>query len=252
MTQAQAQAHTCGLIPEEHDPRFVAQHLSAYALTRPYAAGKRVLEVGFGEGYGSSYLAEVAGEVVGIELAPGNIPRAQAKYPRPNLRFEQMDATHPAFPDGSFDVACSFQVIEHIPEGQLLAYASEIFRVLTPSGLCVISTLNLAHNMKPGKSYQKLIYHEKEFTAPELQALLARVFPVVELYGLHLTWRHRFFQRLKKWGLDRLGPAASNPVAQFFARASVRDFRVLRDVSPAALDLYALCRKQPASTITKS
>ncbi|MBI3087509.1 MAG: class I SAM-dependent methyltransferase [Candidatus Omnitrophica bacterium] len=245
MTQAQADANLCGLIPEENDPRFVAQHLSAYAFTRPYAAGKRVLEVGFGEGYGTASLAEVAQEVVGIELAPGNIPRAQAKYPRPNLRFLQMDATRLEFADGSFDAACSFQVIEHIPEPQLLTYASEIFRVLRPAGVCVISTLNLAHNMKPGQPYQKLIYHEKEFTAPDLQVLLSQVFPVVELYGLHLTPRHRLYQRLKKWGLDRLGPSPLNPVARFYGRASVADFRVTRNVSPAALDLYALCRKSP-------
>jgi hypothetical protein len=101
--------------------------------------------------------------------------------------------------------------------------------------------------MKPGKPYEKLIYHEKEFTAPELEQLLHRAFPIVEMHGLHVTLAHRLFQRLKKWGLERIGPARLNPVARFFQQASPRDFRVTRDVSVEALDLIALCRKQSVS-----
>ena len=54
MTQAQTEAYVCGVAPEEHDARFMSQHLCAYVFTRRFAAGKRVLEVGFGEGYGSN------------------------------------------------------------------------------------------------------------------------------------------------------------------------------------------------------
>jgi len=245
MTQAQADAHLCGLIPEENDPRFVAQHLAAYALARRFAAGKRVLEVGFGEGYGANYLAETAEEVVGVDIASGNIPRATAKYPRPNLRFLQMEGTTLDFPDESFDVVGSFQVIEHIPEAQLPAYLTEIRRVLKPGGVFCVSTLNLEHNMKPGKPYQKLCYHEKEFTGPELRALLARVFPSVELHGLYLTLQHRLLQRLKKWGLMTWGPAFLNPIARFYNQITVDDFCARPRVSRAALDLIAVCRNTP-------
>lgn len=242
MTQAQSEAYLCGIIPEDHDPRFAAQHMAAYVFARSLIGGKRILEVGFGEGYGADYLAQAAAEVIGIDMAPGNIPRASAKYRRPNLSFRQMDATRLAFPDGSFDAVCSFQVIEHIPEPQLLPSVTEIARVLAPDGFYCVSTLNLAHNMKPGKPYEKLVYHEKEFTAPELEQLLRRAFPVVEMHGLHVTLTHRVFQRLKKWGLERIGPARLNPVARFFQQANPRDFRVTRDVSVEALDLIALCR----------
>lgn len=254
MTQAQADAHLCGLIPEETDPCFLAQHMSAYAFARRYAAGKRVLEVGFGEGYGTDYLAEVAKEVIGIDMAAGNIPRASAKYRRDNLHFQHVEATSLPFPNGSFDLVCSFQVIEHVPEPQLLTYLSEIFRVLQPDGLFCVSTLNLVHNVKPGKPYEKLIYHEREFTGPELETLLRQVFPIVEMYGLHLTAKHRVFQRLKKWGLQKIGPAHLNPVARFYQHVSPHDFVVPRNVSRSALDLFAVCRNsslsQTASTVS--
>jgi len=242
MTQAQTEAHLCGVIPEETDARFLSQHLAAYAFTRQFARGKRVLEIGFGEGYGANYLAEVAQDVTGIDAAPGNIPRAHAKYPRSNLHFLHMEGSVLKFPDASFDVVGSFQVIEHIPEPQLVSFLSEIRRVLKPDGLCCISTLNLEHNMKPGKPYNKLCFHEKEFTGSELRALLERVFPHVELYGLYLSRPHRFYQRLKRWGLMKVGPTHVNPVARFYEQMSVDAYRPRLGVTRAALDLIAVCR----------
>ena len=198
MTQAQSEAYTSGIAPEETDARFLAQHLAAYAFTRRFVAGKRVLEIGFGDGYGSNDLADVAADVTGIDMAPGNIPRAQAKYPRPNLQFLHMEGTHLRFPDRSFDVVGSFQVIEHIPEAQLGDHLTEVRRVLIPEGIYCLSTLNLEHNIKPGRPYQKMCMHEKEFTGSELHALLTRFFPQVDLYGLYLTPKHRLYLRLKQ------------------------------------------------------
>jgi len=243
MTQAQAEAHFCGLVPHEHDPRFFAQHLVPYVFLKPRCVGKRVLEVGFGEGYGANELAETAEAVVGVDIAPGNIPRAAATYPRPNLTFRQIEGTHLPFPEKSFEIVCSFQVIEHIPEADLHRYLAEISRVLKHHGTFYVSTLNLEHNQKPGQPYQKLIYHEKEFTAQELHTLLREVFPVVELYGVHLTTTHRLYQRLKKWGLNRLGPPSMNPIARFYDSMTPAQFRVTPWRVRDSLDLFACCQK---------
>ncbi len=232
MTQAQADAYVCGVVPEDHDPLFVAQHMAAYAFVRPQVAGQQVLEVGFGSGYGTVYLAEAAARVVGVDIAPGNIPRAQVKYPRPNVEYRQFDGMHLPFPDGAFDAACTCQVIEHIPEPQLVAWLTEIRRVLAPGGRLFVSTLNLAHNRKPGRPYEKLPYHEKEFTAPELEQLLAQVFSRVTMYGVHPTLRHRCYRRLKRWGIK---------VARFYAHATTADFVVTRRQVLRSMDLLAVC-----------
>ncbi len=105
MTQAQSDAEQCGLIPEENNSWFFAQHLSAYAFARPRVSGSRVLEVGFGDGYGAAYLAEAAREVVAVDVTAGNIPRARSKYPRPNLSFQEFDGLRLPFPDASGDPA---------------------------------------------------------------------------------------------------------------------------------------------------
>ncbi len=234
MTQAQADAERCGLVPEESSPWFVSQHLSAYAFMRPRVAGRKVLEVGFGDGYGAAYLAEAAGEVVGVDIVAGNIPAARAKYPRAGLRFEHFDGAHIPFPDGTFDAAGSFQVIEHVPEPQIIPWLAEIQRVLKPGGRFYVSTLNLEHNQKPGKPYQKLIYHEKEFTAPELEAVLKKVFEKVSLVGLHPTWKQRFFRRIKKWGLR---------MDSYYGSITVRDFTTSPRNIRKSLDLIAVCEK---------
>ncbi len=234
MTQQQEQAELCGLIPEENDPGFVAQHLSAYAFVQPRIVGQRVLEVGFGDGYGMAYLAKAARELVGVDIAPGNVPRAQAKYPAPNLTFQQFDGLRLPFSEGEFDAVFAFQVIEHIPQLQLIPWLTEIRRVLKEGGHFYLSTLNLEHAQKPGQPYQKLVYHEKEFTAPELTALLGQVFEKVTLFGLHPTLKHRFFRRLKRWGILVKG---------YFNRMGVGDFVVTRSRVRRAIDLYAICEK---------
>ena len=233
MTQAQSDADLCGMIPEENDPGFVAQHLSAYAFMRSRIVGRKVLEVGFGDGYGAAYLAEQAGEVVAVDLVEGNAPRARRKYPRPNLCFLSFDGKRIPFPDRTFDAAGSFQVIEHVPEKDLVAWLTEIRRVLKPEGSFYLSTLNLENARKPGKPYEKLIYHEKEFTAPELKQLLCRIFPSVEMFGLHPSPVHRFFRRLKRWGWK---------VRAYYSRISVRDFVASRSGLRRCLDLIAVCR----------
>lgn len=244
MTQAPLDHAATGMvIPEKTDSRFAAQHLAAYAFARQFARGRRVLEIGFGDGYGANHLAEAAAEVVAVDLAPGNVPRASQKYSRTNLQFLHTNGLRLAFPDASFDVVGTFQVIEHVPEPELVAFVREMRRVLKSTGVCCVSTLNLDHNRKPGRPYEKMCAHEKEFTAPELTTLLHQAFPDVALHGLHLSPRHRLFQRLKKWGLNRWGPAHWNPIARYFAReVSVDDFVVTSDVSQAALDLLAVCR----------
>jgi len=69
MTQSQLAAARCGLIPEDNPPEFFAKHLSAYHALKKDAAGKSILEVGFGDGYGMNYLSDAAKEITGLDAA---------------------------------------------------------------------------------------------------------------------------------------------------------------------------------------
>ena len=230
---------------EHYDRQLLMSHLCAYRLAATIGQGRRMLEVGCGSGYGAYYLSHVAQRVTAVDMDAHAIERAQGLFRRPNLEYRAMDGRGLGLPEASFDVVGTFQVIEHIPEPQLPDFVRELSRVLTPDGIAVISTLNLARNKKPGRPYEKAGFHEKEFTAPELRALLESVFPVVELRGLHPSPRHRLMLRLKKWGLDKFGPPSSNPVRRFYeVQLNTDDHRLCRSCSPQAIDLIAFCARR--------
>ena len=220
------------MVPEDNPSEFVAKHLSAYEFIRERVKGAKLLEVGFGDGYGMGYLSSSAGEITGVDIAPENQDRAAKKYPSKNLRFMHFDGYRFPFEDGQFDAVCSFQVIEHIPEGRLLEWLSEIGRVLKSDGHFYVSTLNLAHAMKPGQPYEKNHDHEKEFIASELNALLRQAFPDVRMFGLQYTLKQRFFKRLKKWGWKNQGRIVTTA-----------DFRVSPENVHHSIDLIAVCGK---------
>ncbi|MFH1413308.1 MAG: class I SAM-dependent methyltransferase [Candidatus Omnitrophota bacterium] len=235
-----------GLIidPENTHPKFYIEKLYPYYLVGKNAANKRILDVGFGYGHGDSYLAKRAGHVVGIDREFEHAKRAQDKYKTDNLSYCLMDAVNLAVRDEAFDIICSFQVIEHIKEDMLLEYLSTIYKALKTKGIFYVSTLNKEVTMKPGQPYDKNYYHEKEFNAIELKELLLKVFSKVEMYGLQLTLKHRFFQRLKKIGLFKPFPKRINPIECFYKGISFQDFMLSKNnLRKASLDFICFCKK---------
>jgi SAM-dependent methyltransferase len=101
------------VVPGEVADRTVAQHVARYSWAMDRCAGRRVVELGCGSGYGTNLLSWVAAEVVGIDLDAEAVRRARAEYP--GARFEAGDITDEAsVPAG--DVGVCFEVLEHVSE----------------------------------------------------------------------------------------------------------------------------------------
>jgi len=226
---------------------FFIQHLMPYVGFYPWCTGKRVLEIGVGDGFGCYFLSRAA-SVVGVDFEYSRWVSLK-KYNtagRKPMHFVNADALSLPFPAGSFDRVITCQVIEHIPAGRLDQFLSEIKRVLTPDGLALIVTLNVQHNVKNQNTYEKFHEHDKEFNHDEFQALLRKHFPSAVVLGLGVSLLHRIMRRFKKWGFMKYGFFGKNPVQTFYKTVLPRHYSFTRHVSRGSCDLVGICAMEQA------
>lgn len=93
-----------------------------------FGRGRDVLEVGCGTGLLLRRIAGFARSAKGVDLSPGMLAKARAR----GLDVTEASATDLPFPDGSFDVACSFKVLAHVRD--VRRALAEMARVVRPGG----------------------------------------------------------------------------------------------------------------------
>ncbi len=100
--------------------------------------GKRVLDVGSGNGYVLSMYAREGAEVHGIDVTPTAVDLCQKRFKYSSLEgdFRVADAEELPFDDDTFDCACSMGVLHHVPDTEKAV--SEIRRVLKPGGRLIV------------------------------------------------------------------------------------------------------------------
>jgi len=226
---------------------FFIQHLIPYVVIKPFCKNKDVLEIGIGDGFGSYYLSKTARAVTALDFDPQtgeNIKKYAEKFKTKNLTFINDNALDISLKDNSFDIVISCQVIEHMPEDKLNKYLEEIKRVLRPQGKVVITTMNVEHNIKNPKKYEKFYQHHKEFNKSCFGSLLTAHFKKVELFGLNKTAKHDLFLFMKRQGLLRYNLNGLNPVKRFYDNIMPSDYKVSRKISKSTIDLYAICAKE--------
>ncbi len=160
-------------LPWIKESTIAYEHLHRYAYASTLVKGKRVLDLACGEGYGSKMLSETAVTVTGIDIDETAVDHATQKYGSSKLRFIRGSITSVPVPeDHSFDAIVCFEAIEHIAEQDQLL--SEVKRLLTPSGLFIVSTPNkvIYHD----ESQEENPYHVRELYFEEFEELLRRSF----------------------------------------------------------------------------
>jgi SAM-dependent methyltransferase len=187
------------IVPDETPPGPLAIHEKRYRFALPYCEGKRVLDAACGVGYGTALLAERAAHVVGVDRSEEAISYARARYGRANVEFRVTDLRDPDLGSASFDVVCSFETLEHLPDRD--AYLRHMARVLRPDGLYLVSTPQAPRTTeRPDNPH-----HCVEYSLDDFDSLLRRFFDDVQLYGQRRvqTRRHRLLQRLDVLGLRK-------------------------------------------------
>jgi len=111
----------------------------SYALHEYRAfAGKRVLDVGCGNGYVLSRYAREGANTVGIDLTATAIELSRRRFALEALpgAFLTGSAEELPFPTESFDCVCSMGVLHHTPDTEKAV--GEIHRVLRPGGRFIV------------------------------------------------------------------------------------------------------------------
>jgi SAM-dependent methyltransferase len=99
------------------------------AIARRFRPGARVLELGAGTGQQALELRKRGFDVEAIDVPSSNYKGDQL-FP-----ITEYDGRHIPFPDGSFDVVFSSNVMEHVRD--LPGLHAEIRRVMRPGAICV-------------------------------------------------------------------------------------------------------------------
>ncbi|MCU0383125.1 MAG: class I SAM-dependent methyltransferase, partial [Cyclobacteriaceae bacterium] len=146
----------------------------AYVAAEPYINGN-VLEVGCGEGRGLHVVLPKADKFTAVDKIEEALVTLRKQYPQANFISMNLPPLH-GLSDNSFDVVISFQVIEHIEND--LFYLQEIYRVLKPGGLALITTPNRKMSLTRNP------WHIREYLAEELYALAKKVFKQADVKGI--------------------------------------------------------------------
>ena len=114
--------------------RYMEQDARAFYEQLDVPAGCQLLDVACGSGQLALWAARDGVQVTGVDIAPNNIQRAQARAKAEglNARFLEADAEDLPFEDGSFDVVTSLIGAMFAPRPELVA--RELLRVCSPGG----------------------------------------------------------------------------------------------------------------------
>jgi SAM-dependent methyltransferase len=155
-------------------------HIASYQFARTYCAGRRVLDLGCGSGYGAASLIDIADSVTAVDVSAEAVAFASGRYRAANLSFQKIDEESPLpFHDMQFDVVLSFQVIEHVVDDA--AYLREARRVLKTGGVMIIVTPNRGVRLLPfQKPWNR--WHVREYAMASLQRVVA---PWLEIRKAH-------------------------------------------------------------------
>ncbi len=237
----------------------LARHRAPYVYALDFMqAGKRVLDLGCGSGYGTAELADSLPRIVGLDRIPPD-----SANQRDNIDWVRADLRGNPLVPGSFHLIVSFQVIEHLEDPSI--YLESISRLLAPGGTAIITTPNLVTSDKINP------FHVHEYETDELANCLSPYFDEVVMQGVGLSENVKpyFDQRLERiekimrvdpLGLRNLLPASW--ITWLFAKgallvrrgiqssdtgmpdATLRDFPI-GSAAPGDIDLLALCHKNP-------
>jgi SAM-dependent methyltransferase len=182
---------------KRYNPALDARYEVTARAIRALGLRGSLLDVGCGDGMLMARLAPWFERVAGVDADAGAIRHAVERLRAlPNCTPAHVGSYDLPFAAGTFEVATSADVIEHLTDPG--HHLREIGRVLKPGGALVLTT----PQWRPDGKWDER--HEKEYRPEELGALLAAHFPRVELrYFWPMRWSN-FYATPAGWRILKL------------------------------------------------
>ncbi|HWM89938.1 MAG TPA: class I SAM-dependent methyltransferase [Thermoanaerobaculia bacterium] len=166
-----------GVSPEVPNDTYQAL-LALYVFGSRFAAGKRVLDLGCGTGYGSARLASAGVEVVGLDADEGKLSYARKKFP--NVRFVQGSAENPPADLGTFGLILAVDLLPHLQSPNLVVEWA--VRHLEPEGTFVASVPPIVDE-RTMEQHKGSGLHRMSLYLWNWESLFRRRFKEVKLFG---------------------------------------------------------------------
>jgi ubiquinone/menaquinone biosynthesis C-methylase UbiE len=119
-----------GALWNRHYEHFYTEH---FGLSPNFYSGKRILDIGCGP-CGSLEWADMAAERIGLDPLADDYRKLGASNHK--MRYVSAHSESIPFPDGYFDVVCSFNSLDHV--SSLERTIAEVIRVVKPGGLFLL------------------------------------------------------------------------------------------------------------------
>lgn len=125
----------------EEENRWVEPHRRVVELAEILHPGGWVLDLGCGAGRHLAYLVKKGFQVVGTDIAPRGLAYSRQKVEAAfsPVRLTCSDMTAIPHADNVFDAVISIHVIFHNPLAKMRQSIAEIYRVLKPGGVALIT-----------------------------------------------------------------------------------------------------------------
>ena len=163
-----------------HMGRYLHARSHVEAMRAQKGSSLRILDAASGTGYGTYLLSRAGDSCDGVDLSAQAIEFSRKLYGRENCRFTEGSVLQLPFEDATFDLAISFETLEHLPREQQSVFVRELRRVLKSGGKLVLSApVSNGGAVTPEHNH----HHAYEPDAAELVAMVESVFGKVNVRG---------------------------------------------------------------------
>ena len=167
--------------------------------------GKRVLDVGCGQGHFVDVALRAGFEVLGIEVSDSAVSVCQSF----SLPVVRMDIFSPELQGASYDICTMFEVLEHVPDpAKVLARAAELLR---PGGILYLTTPNFASLDRRllGEGWRAINREHLTYFEPKTLRRMVSEFTRLEVEWLRT--RNMSLHALKTFVARRTGETLDDP-----------------------------------------